>query len=119
MKILPLVKGIQEDISSSCTRLKKVAKNGYTIADRSAHIYKLGSAGKYWNAARSISDKIIKSTSKNDIPYIAGAIGMMLPIPLSSPLFLLLGFFVRYSIPNDIYDENFNQDEKSKININV
>ena len=49
MKILPLVKGIQNDVTQSSIRLKQAAYSGYSIADRTSRIYKQGNLKKYLN----------------------------------------------------------------------
>ena len=92
MKILSLANEIKSDIASSGIRLKKATSEGYSIALRTAKIYNQGSLYKYYNTTRSIGDKIIKSTSKKDIPYVAGAIGLLIPFPFMSPLLMGLGF---------------------------
>lgn len=95
MKILPLVNNIRNDISASGIRIRQASKDGYSIAGRAAKIYKQPNYVRYINVTRSVSNKIIKGTTGEEIPYIAGAIGMFVPLPLTSPIFLGLGFIFR------------------------
>ena len=101
MKILSLANEIKSDIASSGIRLKKATTQGYSIALRTAKIYNQGSLYKYYNATRSIGDKIIKNTSKKDIPYVAGAIGLLIPFPLLSPILMGLGFLFSLNTTKD------------------
>ena len=98
MKILPLVKGVQNDIASSGARLKQATTDGYRIANRTSHIYKQGNVKKFINIARSISSQVGRGTTTKDLPYLAGAIGVLLPIPLISPIMMGLGFLARFSL---------------------
>ena len=97
MKILPLVNGIKKDVASSGIRLKNSATEGYNLAARTANIYHHGILKKYYNATKCISCNIKRRTSRQDLPYMAGAIGMFIPIPLASPILLALGFLARFS----------------------
>ena len=95
MKILPIVKNIRTDLASTGIRLHKAGADGYKIGDRTAKIYHQNSVCKYWNVTRSVSGKIVKGTSVRELPYLAGAIGMFVPLPLISPTMLGIGFIVR------------------------
>lgn len=119
MKILPLIKGIQNDISSSGIRLKKATTDGYSIGTRAAKIYKQGNFLKYYNITKCAGAKVINGTTREEIPYLAGAIGMFIPLPLISPLLLILGFIVRFSLPDPIFDDRAEQPKKYKLNKNV
>ena len=116
MKILPIVNEIRNDVSSSGIRLKIATADGYRIADRTAKIYKQNKLLKYCNVTRSVSDKVINNTTRKDLPYIAGAIGMVIPIPLMSPLLMGLGFLARYSAQGAsmLYE---NQDKANHLDI--
>lgn len=96
MKILSLTAEIQKDLTNSGIKLKQATTTGYSIASRNAQIYKLCNAHKYLNIARSIGDKILKNTTRKEIPYIAGAIGLLIPLPLVSPVLMGLGFLFRF-----------------------
>lgn len=96
MKILSLAGEIQKDLTNSGLKLKQATATGYSIAVRNAQIYKLSNAHKCLNVARSIGDKILKNTTKKEIPYIAGAIGLLIPFPLVSPVLMGLGFLLRF-----------------------
>ena len=115
MKILPLVNGIKNDVAASGVRLKRATVSGYNVAHRTAKVYRQGKLQKYYNVTRSVSSHVIKNTTKKDLPYMAGAIGMAIPIPLVSPVLLALGFLARYATDgaNIIYDS----ESKARINI--
>lgn len=107
MKILPLYEGIKNDITSSGVRLCKATADGYCVADRTARIYKQSVFKKYLSITKSIGGKVIKGTTKNELPYLAGAIGLMLPVPLMCPIMLGLGFLAKFSASGAgiIYDK--------------
>ncbi len=113
MKILPLVNNITQDVTTSGLRLKNATTYGYKIGSRAANIYKQNKIKKYINISRVVSDKVVKGTSKEELPYMAGAIGMLIPLPLASPLLLLLGFIARFSIPDTTFS-NKNNNKNSK-----
>lgn len=96
MKILPIVNDIKTDITTSGVRIKSAATDGYSVAERTAKIYKHNSLHKYINITRSIGNKIIKGTTVNELPYIGGALGMLVPLPLFSPLLMGVGIVVKY-----------------------
>ena len=100
MKILPLVLGIRNDICSSGVRLKNATSQGYNIADRTAKIYRQGNCKKYLNITKSVSSKIINGTTRKDLPYVAGAIGTLLPFPLMCPILMGIGFIARFALSN-------------------
>ncbi len=108
MKILPLVNGIKNDINISSKRLKNATLEGYNIGSRTAKVYNQNSFRKYLNITRSVGNKVVKGTTKEELPYLAGAIGMLLPLPLMSPIMLGIGFILRFSIS----DESFTNDTK-------
>lgn len=107
MKILPIVNSIRNDIAKSGSRLKNATKYGYSIADRTAKIYKQPYYAKYLNATRCVSNKVMHGTTKKEIPYIAGAIGAFLPLPLSCPILFGLGFILRAMLSKNT-EENEN-----------
>ena len=81
MKILPLLTGIQKDISSSGVRLKNATSDGYKIAERTSRVYNQGFIRKYINITRSVTNKVASNTTRQEIPYVAGALGLFIPIP--------------------------------------
>ena len=97
MKILPLVKEIQNDIASSGVHLKNASKEGYKIADRTARIYNQNSVKKYYNVTKCVSEKVLSNTTKKELAYLGGAVGMLIPIPFMSPILFLLGLLARIS----------------------
>ena len=116
MKILPLVNSIKRDIAISGLNLKNATNDGITIASRTAQIYKQNQFTKCLNIARCVSNRLIKNTTRRELPYMAGAIGMLLPIPLSSPILLGLGFIVRFSLPDPEFDNSIENNQDKKIN---
>lgn len=95
MKILPFANSIKNDVVSSSVRLKRASVYGYSIADRTALIYRQNNIQRLYNITRSVSSKIIQGTSQKDLPYIAGAIGLLIPIPLMSPILMGIGYLAR------------------------
>jgi len=116
MKILPLVKGISKDISSSKLRIKQAFTEGYTVASRSAKVYKHNDLHKYMNITRSISSKLIQKSTVNDLPYIGGAIGMAIPIPLLTTVGVALGIIAKYSSKGAAL--LYNNQYKARVNLN-
>ena len=114
MKILSVANEIKSDIKTSGTKLKKATTDGYYIADRTAKVYKQCNFHRLINITRSISDKIKKSTTKKELPYAAGALGLLIPFPLISPLFMALGFLFSYS--NSKFN---NKSEQERLNKNA
>ena len=115
MKILPLINGIKNDVTASGIRLKRATVSGYNVASRTAKVYRQGNLKKYYNVTKSVSSHVVRNTTKNDLPYMAGAIGMMIPIPLASPIMMALGFLARYA--TDGANIIYNSKSKARINI--
>ena len=111
MKILPLVNTLKKDMAISSIHLKKATNDGIEVAKRTARIYRQGNVTKYINTARSISDKLIKGTNREEIPYIAAAIGFVTPIPMMSLVMMGVGYIIRFSLP-DKKDANKKSDRK-------
>ena len=97
MKILPLVLGVQNDIASSGKLLKSASREGYKIANRTSRVYNQNSLKKYYNITRSVSDKIFSKTTKKELAYLGGALGILIPIPFMSLLLFGLGLIARIS----------------------
>lgn len=117
MKILPLVKGIQNDITSSGIALKRVSVEGYNIANRTAKVYNQGAIRRYLNITRSVTSKVVSNTSSKELPYVAGAIGLMTPIPFMGAIMFGVGLLARFSSPaaHIVYDKI----SKSHLNFKV
>ena len=113
MKILPLVKGIQNDITSSGVTLKRASVEGYNIAK----VYNQGAFRRYLNITRSVTSKVASNTSPKELPYVAGAIGMMTPIPFMGAIMFGIGLLARFSAPGAhiMYDKI----SKSRIDMNI
>ena len=94
MKILPFT-NIKADVVSSSLRIKRASVYGYTLANRTAQVYRQNNAKRMFNITRSVSSKIIKGTTAKELPYFACAIGLLIPIPLISPILMGLGFIAR------------------------
>ena len=94
MKILSLANEIRNDVTTSGMKIRRATTTGYNIADRSAKIHKLGNFRRYLSISRSVGSKIIKETSRKEIPYVTGAIGMFVPFPFACPVLMGLGFLL-------------------------
>ena len=95
MKILPFANSIKNDVISSTLRIKRASVYWYNISDRTALIYRQNNARRLYNITRSVSSKVFKGVSYNDLPYIGGALGLMIPIPLMSPILMGFGYIAR------------------------
>jgi len=95
MKILPIVRDIKSDVNNTGTRIKKAADDGYSIALRTARIYKQNNLRKYIGVTRSVGNKILSGTTVNELPYVAGALGLLVPFPFASPVMMGFGFLAK------------------------
>ena len=95
MKILPLVVNTSKSIKETTVRVSKAGKNGYDIGLRTSKIYKKGDTATLLNISRCVGRKLKQETTIDDLPIVAGAIGMLIPLPLASPALLALGKVVQ------------------------
>ena len=115
MKILPFANSIKEDVASSSLRIKRASIYGYTVANRTAQIYGQNRLHRMFNITRSVSSKVIGGTTTKELPYFACAVGLLIPIPLVSPILMGMGFLARYFMKgSDTLYEN-----KNKANTNL
>lgn len=98
MKILPIIKSINSDIRSTSNRVSKAGREGLNIGMRTAHIYKQGEISTILNVSKSVKRKVLKGTTIDDLPIIAGALGMFVPLPLASPLMLAAGKVIQIAV---------------------
>ncbi len=91
MKIVPIIKSLQQDIITTSQRISHAGKQGRNIGARASQIHNSGNVLTFVNVSRGVTRKIAKETTINDLPIIAGAIGFLVPLPLASPIMLGLG----------------------------
>ena len=97
MRILPFTNSIKSDVVSSTMRIKRASVYGYAVANRTAQVYGQNNVKRLYNITRSVSSKVFEGTTAKELPYLACAIGLMIPLPLVSPILMGLGFFARSS----------------------
>ena len=119
MKILPIINSMKKDVTSSGIRLRHTAEDAYKISTRTAKIYNQNNLTKYINITKYTGSKIIKNTKKEEIPYIAGAIGMFIPVPMTSVIMFALGMIVRFSLPDPELDNDIKPPSKNKFTKDV
>lgn len=98
MKILPIIKSINSDIRSTSNRVSKAGREGLNIGMRTSQIYKQGEISTILNVSKSVKRKVLKGTTIDDLPIIAGALGMFVPLPLASPLMLAAGKIIQIAV---------------------
>lgn len=91
MKILPIIENTGRSVKNTSQRIAKASREGYSIGLRTSKIYKQGEASTLFNVGKSVKKQVCKNASIDDLPIIAGAIGMLIPLPLASPILLGLG----------------------------
>ena len=97
MKILPFT-NIRAEVLSSSLRIKRASVYGYNVANRTASVYKQNEVKRMFNITRSVSSKVLEGTTRKELPYFACAVGLLIPIPLFSPILMGLGLFARSSM---------------------
>ena len=100
MKILPIIAKTSRSIKDTTVRVSKAGQIGYDIGLRTSRIHKNGEPLTLLNISKSVGRKLKKETTIDDLPIIAGAIGMLLPLPLASPVMLVLGKIVQLLAKN-------------------
>lgn len=95
MKILPVIENTCSNIKKTSTRLSKAGRDGYHIALRTSKIHNQSDAATFINIGKSVTKKISKETTVDDLPIIGGALGMLIPVPLMSPILLGIGKLVQ------------------------
>lgn len=100
MKILPIINNEKNHLINTTYKIKELSKQGYDIANRTAGIYKKNKLQKYCGITRSVANKMWKHSTINDLPYIAGALGLFVPIPLVSPIAMGMGFILKFLFPH-------------------
>lgn len=96
MKIFPFT-NIKTEVVSSSLRIRRASVYGYEVANRTAQVYGQNKAKRLLNITRSVSSKVFEGATAKELPYFACALGLLLPLPLLSPIFMGLGYFARYS----------------------
>lgn len=95
MKILPVITNTRRSIESTSKRLTKASKNGFDIGMRTSKVHKQCEIATIFNVSKGIGKKLKKETTIDDLPIIAGAVGLLTPIPFASPIMLALGKIVQ------------------------
>lgn len=95
MKILPIISNTSKSIKETTIRVSRAGKSGYNIGLRTSKIHNNGETTTLLNISRAVGRKLKQETTINDLPIIAGAIGMLIPLPLASPTLLVLGKVVQ------------------------
>lgn len=91
MKITPLITSVRKNMKATSTRVSNAGACGYKIGMRTSKIYNQGRISTALNVGKGVTRKVIQTSSVDDLPYVAGAIGLMTPIPFASPVMLALG----------------------------
>lgn len=84
MKILPIIVNTSRSIKDTTVRVSRAGKNGYDIGLRTSKIYKKGDTATILNISKSVGRKLKQETTIDDLPIVAGAIGMLVPLPLAA-----------------------------------
>lgn len=95
---MPIIKSTNENLRATSTRVRKAYSNGYNNAKQHSAKNNCGKFKTAYNISASVTKEIVKSTTIDDLPYIAGAIGLFTPIPLASPVMLGLGKIVQIMV---------------------
>lgn len=95
MKILPVIKNMSSDIRTTSSRLTRAGKDGYCYGKRIAKMNNNGEIKTIGTIGTSVVKNIKKQVSIEDLPFAMGAAGMLVPIPLFSPLMFCLGKAVK------------------------
>lgn len=95
MKILPIINNARQNMKTTSKRLSMASKNGFEIGVRTSKIHKKSEIGTMLNITKGVGKKLKKETTIDDLPIIAGAVGLLTPIPFASPIMLALGKIVQ------------------------
>lgn len=91
MKILPIIQNTNKNIIDASIRFKRAYSTGYNNAQNYSKQHNQSKIQKAYGISKGVTKEIVKATTVDDLPYIAGAIGFLTPIPLASPVMLGLG----------------------------
>ena len=111
MKILQPVRSISSEIYSTAVSVARAGKDGCRIGKRTSQIYKSGNIVSAVNIGKGLGKQLAKTTTVDNLPIVAGAVGMIVPYPFMSVLFYCLGKLVQIGIKSY---KKFN----NKINLN-
>ena len=106
MKILPVINNERNHVLNASARMKEIGKTGYRIGSRTANIYGASKFQKYCGITRCVGDKLIKNITKDDLPYISAALGLLVPLPLVSPIAMVVGYILKYILPSSSDSKN-------------
>jgi len=91
MKIKPVITSVRQNIRTTSIRVSNASSTGYKIGMRTSKIHNQGRISTALNVGKGVTKKIVKTSTVDDLPYVAGAIGLLTPIPFASPIMLALG----------------------------
>lgn len=98
MKILQPVKSLSSEIYNTSVQISRAGKNGCKIGKRTSKIYNSNNLASAVNISRGVGKQIAKNTSIDNLPVVAGALGMLFPYPLTSVVFYCLGKLAQIGI---------------------
>lgn len=98
MKIVPVIKNVSSDIKNTSVRISKAGVDGFNIGARKAKVYREGDIAAFTSITKSVGRKVRKQTTVDDLPIVAGAVGLFIPLPLISPIMFGLGLAVKYGV---------------------
>lgn len=91
MKILPIIQNTNRNIKEASVRFQNAYRMGYNNANIYSKQHNHGNIKRAYGISKGVTKEIVKVTTIDDLPYIAGAIGFIAPIPFASPVMLALG----------------------------
>lgn len=98
MKIKPIVRNINHQIKQTPQRYYCAGKNGYCKGKSVAQENKHNSVHKMYDISVGVSKEVFKSASIDDLPPIAGLLGLCTPIPFASVAMYALGKVVQVAV---------------------
>ena len=94
MKILPVINNIQKQVVDKSNTYKKAGRQGYSIGIRTSRMYKQNK----FRTTINVTKGVMKNTSSEDLPFVAGVIGLLLPVPMACVAFLVIGKIIQKGI---------------------
>ncbi len=91
MKILPIIQNTNRSIKEASVKFKTAYQTGLNDASTYSKQHNYGRIRRAYGISKGVTKEIVKAATIDDLPYIAGAIGIITPIPLASPVMLGLG----------------------------
>ena len=98
MKILQPLKSLSGEIYNTSVQIARAGKNGCKIGKRTSQIYNSSNLASAVNISRGMGKQLARTTTVDNLPVIAGALGMLVPYPLTSVIFYCLGKLAQIGI---------------------